>query len=677
LSVPQIAQQMRAEGVQTIALVSDDIEKWSDKSIFPSGVQFHDRRELDAVQKTLREVKGTSILIYDQTCATEKRRRRKRGKMVDPQKRVMVNSLVCEGCGDCGVKSFCVSVLPKDTEYGRKRDIDQSNCNKDYSCVEGFCPSFVTVHGGQLKKGRKANAADRLANLQQPTFASALDKPWNILITGVGGTGVVTIGALLGMAGHLEGKGATVLDQTGLAQKGGAVTTHIRIAKAPADIHAVRIAAGEADLVLGCDMVVVNDYWALSKIREGRSHVVLNSYEAMPGTFTTRPDMQFPAADIVSAVRTALGGNAAPASALQLVDATQLATALMGDAIAANLFMLGYAWQQGLVPISFDAIMRAVELNGAAIEMNKTAFAWGRLAVIDLAAVIDAAGIVRNAPTAAESTPNALRLLAPTSSEGHESGLDPQGAELRSADELRHVPADASDRDWFMPLDDARLSRSLDEVVARRVGFLSEYQDIGYAKRYGDFVAKVRAAEQAKAPGSNDLSEAVARYAFKLMAYKDEYEVARLYTSGDFQKRIAQQFDGDYKIHFHLAPPLLAKKDADGRLLKREYGPWMFTAFKVMAKLRFLRGTAFDVFGRTEERRMERKLIEDYFATIETLLGKLDTGNVALAAEIASVPEHIRGYGHVKETHLHKAKAREAELLAKWDAGPAQTQAAA
>jgi indolepyruvate ferredoxin oxidoreductase len=663
LSVPQIAHQMRSEGVEKIVVVSDDIEKWSDRKIFPSGVEFFDRRELDAVQKQLREVKGTSILIYDQTCATEKRRRRKRGKIVDPQKRVMVNSLVCEGCGDCGVKSFCVSVLPKETEYGRKRDIDQSNCNKDYSCVEGFCPSFVTVHGGQLKKGKKASNADHLADLPMPTFASTLDKPWNILITGVGGTGVVTIGALLGMAGHLERKGATVLDQTGLAQKGGAVTTHIRIAAKPEDIHAVRIAAGEADLVLGCDMVVVNDYWALSKIRENRSNVVLNSYEAMPGTFTTRPDMQFPAADIISAVRTALGGRDP-----MVIDATQIATALMGDAIAANLFMLGYAWQQGLVPISFDAIMRAVELNGAAIEMNKTAFAWGRLAVVDLPAVVEAAGIVRNAQTAAESTPHALSLLAPTASEGHESGLDPHSAELRSADELRHVPATATDRDWFAPLDDARLSRSLDEVVARRTSFLSEYQNIVYAKRYGDFISKVRAAEQAKAPGSTDLSEAVARYAFKLMAYKDEYEVARLYTSGDFQKRVAQQFEGDYTLKFNLAPPLLAKKNADGQLIKKEYGPWVFTAFKLMAKLRFLRGTAFDIFGRTEERRMERQLIEDYFATIGQLLEKLDAGNVALATEIASIPEHIRGYGHVKEAHLHKAKAREAELLRKFNA---------
>jgi indolepyruvate ferredoxin oxidoreductase len=666
LTVPQIAHQMRSEGVQTIALVSDDIEKWSDRSLFPNGVSFHDRRELDAVQKTLREVKGTSILIYDQTCATEKRRRRKRGKMPDPQKRVAVNSLVCEGCGDCGVKSFCVSVLPKETEFGRKREIDQSNCNKDYSCVEGFCPSFVTVHGGQLKKGKKANAADRLANLPQPQFASALDKPWNILITGVGGTGVVTIGALLGMAGHLEHKGATVLDQTGLAQKGGAVTTHVRIARTPEELHAVRIAAGEADLVLGCDMVVVNDYWALSKIREGRSHVVLNRYEAMPGTFTTRPDMQFPAADIVAAVRTALGGGEP-----LLIDATGIATALMGDAIAANLFMLGYAWQQGLVPISHDALMRAIELNGAAVDMNKTAFAWGRLAVVDLPAVVEAAGLVVNAPTAAESTPRALPLLAPTASEGHESGLAVHADALRSADELRHVPAEASQqKDWFMPLDDGRLSRSLDELIGRRIAFLGDYQNVVYAKRYNDLVQRVRAAEQAVAPGATDLSEAVARYAFKLMAYKDEYEVARLYTSGEFEQRIRSQFEGDFKIHFHLAPPLLAKKDAQGRLLKKEFGPWVFTAFKLVAKLRFLRGTALDIFGRTEERRMERKLIEDYFDTINDLLRGLSADNLALAAEIASIPEHIRGYGHVKEAHVHKAKAREAELLKRWQAGP-------
>ncbi|WP_394539055.1 indolepyruvate ferredoxin oxidoreductase family protein [Lysobacter enzymogenes] len=660
LSVPQIAHQVRSEGVHTIVLLSDDIAKWNKRELFPSDVEFHDRKELDAVQKRLRETKGVSVLIFDQTCATEKRRRRKRGKMVDPQKRVMVNTLVCEGCGDCGKKSFCVSVLPKETEFGRKREIDQSNCNKDYSCVNGFCPSFVTVEGGGLKKKKGSSAKDRLNDLPLPQLP-ALDQPWNILITGVGGTGVVTIGALLGMAGHLEGKGASVLDQTGLAQKGGAVTTHIRIAKTPDDIHAVRIAAGEADLVLGCDMVVVNDYWALSKIRAGRSQVVLNSYEAMPGTFTTRPDMQFPATDIVAAIKLALGEQDP-----HLVDATQLATALLGDAIAANLFILGYAWQRALVPISFDALMRAIELNGAAIEMNKTAFAWGRLAAIDPRAVAEAAGVTRKVPTAAEATPHDLPHLKPGEWEGSEWGATSAPRATRNEDELRHLPAGAKadgDNIAFLPLDDLRLSRSLDELVARRVAFLTDYQDAAYARRYSDFVAKVREAEQKKAPGSTDLAEAVARYFFKLMAYKDEYEVARLYTSGEFKRRLEQQFDGDYKLKFHLAPPLLAKKDAQGRLIKQEFGPWVFTAFKWMAKLRTLRGGAFDIFGYTEERKMERRLIGEYEQTVGGLLDKLDGGNVDLAAEIASIPEHIRGYGHVKEDHLHKAKAREAELL--------------
>lgn len=454
-----------------------------------------------------------------------------------------------------------------------------------------------------------------------------------------------------------------MLDQTGLAQKGGAVTTHIRIASSPGDIHAVRIAAGEADLVLGCDMVVVNDYWALSKVRAGRTQVVINTYEAMPGTFTTRPDMQFPAADIVQAIRQAMGGQAP----LQ-IDATELSTALMGDAIAANLFMLGYAWQRGLVPLTFASLMRAVELNGAAVEMNKTAFAWGRLAAIDPEAVYEAAGIVRNAPTAAEETPHALPSLPPGEWESTEWGATTAPRALRDEDELRHVPAHAgTDGFAFLPLDDLRLSRSLDEVISRRVAFLTDYQDAAYAKRYSDFVAKVREAERARAPGSTDLSEAVSRYFFKLMAYKDEYEVARLYTSGEFRRRIEQQFDGDYTLHFHLAPPLLAKKNDKGELVKREYGPWVFKAFGLLAKLRFLRGGPLDVFGRTEERRTERRLIDDYERTVSGLLAKLDGGNVDLAAEIASIPEQIRGYGHVKEAHLHKARAREAELLREWD----------
>ncbi|MEO7014793.1 MAG: indolepyruvate ferredoxin oxidoreductase family protein [Dokdonella sp.] len=640
LTVPDIAHQMRAEGVQTIIVVSDDIEKWSKPEIFPVGVEFIHRDELDAVQKRMREIPGTTVLIYDQTCATEKRRRRKRGKLEDPKKRVFINTLACEGCGDCGEKSFCVSVLPKATEYGRKREIDQSGCNKDYSCVKGLCPSFVTVHGGGLKKTKKVGPGEvDFDSLPMPTFASDFERPWNILVTGIGGTGVVTIGALIGMAAHLEGKGSTVLDQTGLAQKGGAVTCHLRIAKDPTDIHAVRIAAGEADLVLGCDMVVVNDYWALSKIRANRSNVVLNTYEAMPGTFTTKPDMQFPAQKIIDAVRTALEGEEP-----ELVDATQLGTALLGDTIAANLFMLGYAWQKGWVPVSHDSLMRAIELNGAAIEMNKTAFNWGRMGAHDIDGVRRAAGV-----GPAKLPTGAIPLNLP---------MHPAGAKVKPEGVSTPQGADA--------LDDLNLSTSLDEQIARRIEFLTGYQNADYAKKYKSLVDKVSRVEQQETPAFTSLTQAVARYAFKLMAYKDEYEVARLYTSGDFEKRIRETFEGDYKIHFHLAPPLLAKKDADGHLRKSEYGPWVFTAFRVLTKLKGLRGGAFDIFGYTAERKMERQLIADYFKQVDELLTGLDNENHALAVDIASVPEHIRGYGHIKERFHADAMKRQDDLLSAW-----------
>jgi indolepyruvate ferredoxin oxidoreductase len=634
LTVPDIAHQVRSEGVQVIVVLSDDIEKWSKPEIFPAGVEFLHRDELDAVSKRLREVPGTTVIIYDQTCAAEKRRRRKRGKMVDPKKRTMINAAVCEGCGDCGVKSNCVSVLPLETEFGRKREIDQSNCNKDFSCVKGFCPSFVTVHGGGLKKKKGSGSKVDFDALPMPAIKSDLSEPWNILITGIGGTGVVTIGALLGMAAHLEHKGGSVLDQTGLAQKGGAVTTHVRIAKSPADINAVRIAAGEVDLVLGCDMVVVNDYWALSKIRADRSHVVLNSYEAMPGTFTRNTDLQFPAQDIISAVKTALGGRDP-----SVVDASELSLALMGDAIATNLFMLGHAWQLGLVPVSFEALMRAIELNGAAIEMNKTAFAWGRMAAHDIAAVKQAAGITA-APTASAFVgASALATSAAFLGEG-------------------------------------KLSQSLDETIALRAKFLTEYQDAAYAAQYTAFVNKVRAAEDERTPGLHGLAEATARYLFKLMAYKDEYEVARLYTTGDFEQRVRDTFDGDFKLHFNLAPPMFSRKDHEGHLVKQEYGPWVFTAFKLLRKLKFLRGGAFDLFGKTEERRMERQLIVDYRDTLAELINGLTLGNHSQAVEIARLPEQIRGYGHVKEANVAKAKAKWADLLQAWRQ-PAVEKAAA
>ncbi len=644
LTVPDIAHQMRAEGVKTILVMSDDIAKWSRPEMFPDGVEFIGREHLDAVQKRLRDTPGVSVLIYDQTCAAEKRRRRKRKLMPDPAKRAFINEAVCEGCGDCGVQSNCVSVLPVETEFGRKRAIDQSNCNKDFRCVDGFCPSFVTVHGGGLKKSRgKAGGAD-FAALPLPALP-ALEQPWNILVTGIGGTGVVTIGALIGMAAHLEGKGTSVLDQTGLAQKGGAVTTHVRVAAAPKDIHAVRIAAGEADLVLGCDIVVVNDYWALSKVRAERTHCVLNTYEAMPGTFTRQPDMQFPGGEIVAAVTLAMGGRAP-----DLIEATDLATTLLGDSIATNLFMLGYAWQRGLVPVSHAALMRAIELNDAAIEMNKRAFDWGRLAAHDPDAVRRAAGV-------------------PSAVGAHLMG------DQRSASSAAPVAAEAAPT--VLALDDPhRLSRDLDEVVARRVKFLTAYQDAAYAKDYRAFVERVREAEKARASGLTGLAEAVARYLFKLMAYKDEYEVARLYTGGDFEKRIKQTFDGDYKLHFHLAPPLLARKDDQGHLVKREFGPWVFTAFRLLAKLKRLRGGAFDVFGYTAERKGERQLIADYRQTVAELMEGLTPANHALAVEIAQIPEHIRGYGHVKEAHLTRARALWNERLQAWR-NPQAAQSAA
>jgi len=624
LTVPDIAHQVRSEGVQTIVVLSDDIEKWSDHSIFPNGVEFLNRDELDNVQKRLREVPGTTIIIFDQTCAAEKRRRRKRGKMVDPAKRTFINPAVCEGCGDCGVKSNCVAVLPLETEFGRKREIDQSNCNKDFSCVKGFCPSFVTIEGGGLKKKKGSAAEVNFDVLPMPVFKTDLSEPWNILITGVGGTGVVTIGALLGMAAHLENKGGSVLDQTGLAQKGGAVTTHIRIAKTPADINAVRIAAGEADLVLGCDMVVVNDYWALSKIRADRSEVVLNTYEAMPGSFTRNTDMQFPANDIVAAIKTALG-NRDP----MLVDANELSMALIGDAIATNLFMLGYAWQKGLVPISHEALMRAIELNGAAVEMNRKAFNWGRMAAHDINVVKTAAGIV--------ATPTASSFVGAT-----------------------EVATSAA----FVG--EGNIAKTLDETIALRVKFLTEYQDTAYAEQYKTFVEKIRSAEARHVSGKTGLSEATAKYLFKLMAYKDEYEVARLYTTGDFEKRIKETFDGDFKIKFNLAPPMFSKKDSNGHLVKQEYGPWVFKAFKLLAKMKGLRGGTFDFFGKTEERKMERQLIVDYRSTLEELINGLNPANYDLAVDIAKVPEHIRGYGHVKEEHFAKAKARQDDLLLQW-----------
>ncbi len=604
ISPRDIALQTAAEGVAKIVVVTDEPDKYP-SGYFDSGIAVHHRDELDRIQRELRDTTGCTILLYDQTCAAEKRRRRKRGKYPDPQKRVVINELVCEGCGDCGVQSNCVSVAPLETEFGRKRTIDQSSCNKDYSCVKGFCPSFVTVEGGTLRKPAKAKAGD-LPDLPDPVLAST-EAPYGILVTGIGGTGVVTIGALLGMAAHLEGKGVSVLDMTGLAQKNGSVVSHVRIGATPEDLYATRIAAGEAKLVLACDILTGVGHESIAKMQKGVTKALVNTGLVMPADFTRAPDLQFPTGSMEKEIQ----GAVAPGDA-EFLDATKLATGLMGDSIATNLFMVGYAYQRGLLPVGEAAIMKAIELNAAAVESNTQSFRWGRLAALDMPRVVAAA-----------------------------------------------IP---DDKPWSQ-----KLSQSLDEIIERRVKFLTDYQDAAYAKRYSDLVARVRATEAARVPGSTALTEAVARDYFKLLAIKDEYEVARLYAESDFAQRVAAQFEGNYKLTFHLAPPLSNKPDATTGVPKKStYGPWMMSAFRLLAKMRRFRGTALDIFGKTDERKQERKLIGDYEKVVDEILGRLAPANHATAVKLAQIPEHIRGYGHIKERNLEVAKAGELELLAKF-----------
>jgi indolepyruvate ferredoxin oxidoreductase len=608
LTVPRVARQLAAEGVAPIVIVSDEPEKYPPGTDFPPGSTVRHRDDLDEIQRDIREFKGVSAIVYDQTCAAEKRRRRKRGRFPDPAKRVVINDLVCEGCGDCSTQSNCVSVVPVETEFGRKRAIDQSSCNKDYSCLKGFCPSFVTVEGGNLKKREGGDAGEAgLPDLPEPALPAFTD-PYGILVTGVGGTGVVTIGALLGMAAHLEGKGVTVLDMTGLAQKGGAVLSHVRIAASPEAIHAVRIANGGARLLLGCDLVVSASGEALSKLRPGETHAIINSHETITGDFTRNPDLAFPQRDLRRAVENAVGQGGA-----EFLDATGLATGLLGDSLATNLFMLGFAYQRGLVPVSGEAILRAIELNGTAVEFNRRAFRWGRRAALD------------------------QELVA-----------------------SRAQPADAAPETH-------RLSETLDEIIARRTAFLTEYQNATYAARYTQWIDRVRATETAALAGSTALTDAAARALFKLMAYKDEYEVARLYTDTGFVKRIGEQFEGDYRLKFHLAPPLTAGRDpVSGHLIKHEYGPWMLTGFRVLAKLKFLRGTVFDIFGRTEERRAERTAIAEYEAQLGEIVATLTESNHAIATELAALPLEIRGFGHIKEANRQRVAQKSESLLARF-----------
>ncbi|SOD90993.1 indolepyruvate ferredoxin oxidoreductase family protein [Caenispirillum bisanense] len=612
----QITRQLEAEGVQKIIVVADDPDKYAIGTAWAGGVTIRHRDDLDAVQKELRGVEGVTVLLYDQTCAAEKRRRRKRGKMIDPDKRVFVNELVCEGCGDCGVQSNCVAVQPVETEYGRKRMIDQSSCNKDFSCVKGFCPSFVTIEGAKVRKktpdGAGKSAAegdDGFGPLPMPTLP-AHDEPYGIVVTGIGGTGVVTIGALLGMAGHLEGKGVSVLDQIGLAQKNGAVVTHVQIAESPSGLYASRIAAGNAKVVIGCDMLTAGTFDVLGKTRADFTTAVVNDHETMTAEFTSKPDIAFPRHEVRHALADAVGADAA-----HFVDATRVATALMGDSIATNLFMVGYAWQRGLIPLTLESIEKAIELNGVAIKANKAALLWGR-----------------------------RYAVAP----GRVETLIDEGDKAPAATELAH----------------RRLSQTFDEVVARRVEFLTGYQNAAYAGRFRALVDRAVQAEKSRAPGRGGFAEAVARSAFKLMAYKDEYEVARLYTDGRFQTALKEQFEGEnLKLTFHMAPPLIAKRGEDGHLKKTTFGPWMMGAFRTLAKLKGLRGSALDVFGYSSERKLQRRLIAEYEAVVAELCQGLTHDTHGLAVEIAGLPQKMRGFGHVLERNVAEQKAREAELL--------------
>ena len=609
LTVPVVTRQMQAEGARRIVVVTDEPEKFGARSGLAPGTAVHHRRELDAVQRRLRDIAGVTVLVYDQTCAAEKRRRRKRGKYPDPPRRAFINPAVCEGCGDCGVKSNCVAVVPLETEFGRKRAIDQSACNKDFSCVEGFCPSFVTVHGGGLRKGTGVSH-DGAPMLELPEAAlPRLDRPYEIIVTGVGGTGVITIGALLGMAAHLESKGCSVLDQTGLAQKGGAVVSHVRIATRPGDITTTRIANGAADLVLGCDVVVTAGADTRATMRTGKTAVVVNTQETMTGDFTRDADLVFPADALMRSIERAAG-----ARQVDRVDATRIATALTGDAIATNMFMLGYAWQKGRIPLSREAILRTIEINAVAVESNLSAFDWGRRTAADRDAV------ERHATPGVEVAP-------------------------------------------------PRKRESLEFVVERRSAFLVDYQDAAYARRYRDFVERAQAAERSRAKGMRGFAEAVGRGYFKLLAYKDEYEVARLHASPEFRRRLEATFAGDFTLEFHLAPPLLARRDPNtGEPRKRRYGAWMMRVFGVLAKFRGLRGTMLDPFGFTGERRRERRLIERYEQVVASCIDGLDHTNHAIAVEIASLPDRIRGFGHVKARSIEEAERREAELLGRFGA---------
>jgi indolepyruvate ferredoxin oxidoreductase len=598
-SVLQIMASLLAEGVTKLVIVTDEPQKYAGTPLLP-GVVVQHRDELDRIQREFREFKGTTAIIYDQMCATEKRRKRKRGSLTDPDERIVINELVCEGCGDCGEQSNCLSIEPLETEFGRKRRINQSTCNKDVSCVKGFCPSFVTVKGGQLKKPKNDRRVrlDALPELAQPGLPQP-NGAWGIVVGGVGGTGVITIGQLLGMAAHLAGKGVVTQDAGGLAQKGGATWSHIQIADSPQAIYTSKVDVAKADLVIGCDAIVAASKATLAVMQLGRTFVALNTHATPTAAFVHDTQWQFPAGGCEAALAASVGNEG-----LGAFDAEHIAVAALGDSIYTNPLLLGFAWQKGRVPLSHAALMRAMELNGVQVPNNQQAFEWGRHCAQHLDQVQAA-------------------------------------LQVRQVIELVKKP-------------------SVAELVAKRVAYLTAYQNAAYAQRYQALVLQVQQVELGW--GKTRLTEAVAHNLFKLMAYKDEYEVARLYSDGSFAQKIANEFEGDVQLHFHLAPPLLAKTNAQGQLVKQRFGPWMMSAYTVLARLKGLRGTWLDPFGHTIERKQERALIDKYQNQIQEILKIFTSSPEKISAEcyqksieLASLPQDFRGFGHVKARHITQA----------------------
>ncbi len=559
--------------------------------------------------RRLRDVPGVTVVVYEQTCAAEKRRRRKRGKFPNPAKRMFINSAVCEGCGDCSVQSNCVSIWPYETELGRKRQIDQSSCNKDYSCVKGFCPSFVTVLDAEPRKQKRSVvAAERLAKMPTPALVP-LDQTFNIMISGIGGTGVVTVSALLGMAAHLEGNVCSIFDMTGLSVKNGSVFSHVRIARNASGLGAQKLGVGEAHLALAFDMVAALSPEPAVTLAVGTTRAIVNARVVPTPAFQKNPQLILDPSSMISQLEDRVGeGN------IESVDATGLALAMLGDTMAANLLMLGFASQRGLLPVSPESIRRAVEINGIAVSDNLAAFELGRLRAVD---------------------------------PGY---FDQALAGERS--ETENPP----------------LTR-LEDIVEHRAALLTDYQDAAYAERYRRLVKIVAAAESSVAPGRSQLAVAVARNFAKLLAYKDEYEVSRLYSDPAFEKALKRVFEDGMKVRYNLAPPLFARRDARTGLLKKsEYGPWVATAFRVLARLKGLRGTVFDPFGRSDERRMERALIDRYEARLGKIVAQLTLGNYGTAIEISEFPETIRGFGHIKVASVEVARANEDHLVSQFDA---------